>query len=483
MDLLKKTVAILLAFACAALAACTGATYHDTEAPDTASKSPRADEAGRVPFTDLSVEEILSGFTGEDFGGYTFTVMTSAPARFVPEEDGAGMLNPVVQRRNELIEEKYNIKIKEVYCKESEFASGLNAAVSAGKQLADAVSFTRPSISAAAAAELIMNLYSVPYLQTDMSYIDTSLIRKCTVKNELYVIYDPTSLFYTDLMCVVYNRALLPSGYDVIYTPVKNGEWTGTMMLEMAENAAREVMSKRSPDNARDVFGIVSLFDRSELVHESFVSSGYALFGDTFHKEIAYNEDLTTADTVARAVASLYGSRCFMEADTETSAKAFREGRAAFAVCRLGFITSLEDSSLDWGIAPFPLLYDGQEGYYSCITDTACGISVPECQTDPSRTGKILTALMAASCSGVDTAFLENLMTFTLHDNASALMMRAVFASPVTDIALLYYQGESRLSGLGREIILESVNSAKTFEALAAANSIALREMNALDFR
>ena len=254
-------------------------------------------------------------------------------------------------------------------------------------------------------------------------------------------------------------------------------------MLGLAETAAAEVMSKRSPDNARDVFGIVSLYERPELLHESFVSSGYALFGDTFHRQIEYNADLDTADAIAANTARLFGSKCVMNADAETAARAFREGRAAFAVCRLGFITTLENSELDWGLAPFPKMYEGQDDYHSCVSDTACGISVPECQSDPSRTGKILTLLFASSYAGPEEAFLKNLMTFTLHDNASALVMRRVFESPVTDISLLYYQGEGRLAGLGRDTVLEAVGTGKPFSELTAANAISLRELNALDFR
>ena len=484
MDRIKRIAALLTAFACAALCACgyLGGTDpgHDAEA---VSKAQPAEGVDRVPFTDLTGEEILSAFPACDMQGYEFTVMTSSPDRFVSEENAAGILNPVIAERNDLLERKYNFTVKEVYCKESDFLSKLSASVGAGKQLADAVSFARASVSAAAAGDLIMNLYSVPYLRTDMRYLDSFLIEKCTAKNELYVIYEPSSLFYSDLMCVVYNRALIGSEYDAIYKAVKDGAWDHAMMLSLAEAAAPEVMNKRSPDSIHDVFGMVSLYEKGELIHESFVSSGYSLFGSTFHKEIEYSNDLETADKIAANISALYGSKCFMNADTDTAAKAFREGRAAFAICRLGFITTLESSSLDWGVAPFPKLCEGQENYYSCISDTACGISVPEYQTDPERTGKCLTLLFAASCAGVEDALTDNLMTFTMHDNVGALMLRRVFQNPITDMALLYYQGEGRLPGLGRETILEAVESGKSFEALTYANAIALRELNALDFK
>lgn len=484
MDLFKKTVSLCCALCCALLCACSSGVYTgNVPDPETVPKSQQPDEAARVPFADLTGEEIMSDFPAEDFGGYKFNIFTSALNRFVPEEEAAGMLNPVIKERNDLLEERYNVKIAEVYCKESEFLSRLNTSVSAGRQFADAVSFSRNNISAAAASELLMNLYSVPYLQTDMAYLDSEMVRKSTIKNELYVIYEPSSLYYADLMCVAYNRKLVNEENGTVYSLVKENKWDSAAMLALAEEAAAEVMGKRSPDIARDTFGIVSLFDRSELLHESFVSSGYALFGDTFHKEIEYNADLATADVIAANAASLFGSKCVMNSDPDTAAKAFREGRAAFAVCRLGFITSLEGASLDWGLAPFPLMYPGQDGYHSCISDTACGLSVPECQREPSRTGKIMTLLIASSYAGPQEALLKNLMTFTLLDNASALVMRRVFESPVTDISLLYFEGEGRFSGLGRGTVLDAVNTGKSFEELVNANIIALRELNALDFR
>lgn len=485
MKFVKTTAALLASLVCAAVfASCAGGAGADTgNGIEAASKSPRTDGADRVPYVEPTGEDVLEEFGSADFGGYEFKIMTSSVNRFVPEEDAAGILNPAVEERNALLEERFGIKIREIYCKESDFLSNLNAAAGAGRQIADAVSFQRSGVSAAAAGDLLMNLYSVPYLQTDMAYLDTALVEKCTAKNELYVIYEPSSLFYSDLMCVVYNRTLLGGAYDVVYSPARDGEWYYETMLSLAESAAQEVMRKRSPDSARDTFGIVSLYETPELIHESFLSSGYALFGDTFHKEIEYNPDYETADSVAAGIAALYGSKCFMNADTETAAKAFREGRAAFAVCRVSFITTLENSSLDWGVAPFPKLTKDQDSYYSCISDTACGISVPECQTDPARTGKILTLLFAASSAGLEDALWKNLSVYTLHDNASALLLKEVCSSPVTDIAILYYQGESRLPGLGRDTILEAVQSGKSFESLASAKAIALREMNALDFK
>ena len=485
MKFVKKTAALLAALACiAAFASCAGSAGNDAgNGAETASKSPRAEEADRVPYVEPTGEDVLAEFGSADFGGYEFRIMTSSRNRFVAEEDSAGLLNPAIAERNALLEERFNFKIREIYCKDSDFLSNLSASVGSGRQVADAVSFQRSGVSAAAAGNLLMNLYSVPYLQTDMAYLDTALVEKCTAKNELYVVYEPSSLFYSDLMCVVYNRALIGGGYDTVYVPARDGEWYYDSMLELAETAAYEVMRKRSPDTARDTFGIVSLYEKPELLHESFLSSGYALFGDTFHREIEYNADLETADAVAKGVSALYSSKCFMNADPDTAAKAFREGRAAFAVCRVSFIAALENSTLDWGVAPFPKLTKDQDSYYSCISDTACGISVPECQTDPARTGKILTLLFASSSVGLEEAFWKDLTIYTLHDNASALLLKEVFGSPVTDMTILYYQGESRLPGLGRDTILEAVQSGKSFESLTSANAIALREMNALDFK
>ena len=55
------------------------------------------------------------------------------------------------------------------------------------------------------------------------------------------------------------------------------------------------------------------------------------------------------------------------------------------------------------------------------------GLSFPARQTDSSRTGKVLNALLVASYVSLDDAIQTNYITFCLRDNDSAIMLKPYF--------------------------------------------------------
>jgi len=482
----KKTLALVIAavflttllFSCAELGFNTDPSLSLVEKPGGESGS------SSVKYTDLTAEEWLANLEDDNFGGYTFTIATSKPYRFYPEEEMTGMVNPALEKRNALVAEKYNVVIKEVYYEESSLQAALSDAVLAGKQFSDLVSVSMPVMSTLAAAGRLLNLFSLPFFDVTAEYLNTSAIKNSAIGDYLYAIYDQASFYEEDFWCVFYNESLLPqkAGEDITKA-VRDGTWSWDMLLSYAETAAKDVMDKRSPDLRKDIFGIGSYASSADLYSALFASSGNFLFGDTFHKKAAYSLAAGTGDAVAAKIKEVVKNKSYLSLSGEEASSAFLDGRTAFFVYRVGFANAVAATNLVWGISPLPKVLEGQEKYFSYVGPTSAGISVPVHQSNSARTGKVLNALCAASYLNIEEALKTNYITFCLRDNDSAITLSEIFKNPAINVGTIYSEGYERVSLLTRETISEAITAGDSFNYLYMTNASALKSLNETDFK
>ena len=112
----------------------------------------------QVKYEDLTAEEWLSLLEPGDFGGYEFKIATSRQYRFVPDETMAGTVNPAIEKRNQLVHEKYNVVIKEVYWRKRT-VDEIIPRLWAGVQFSDLVSVTMPTMAGMAYEGRLLNLF------------------------------------------------------------------------------------------------------------------------------------------------------------------------------------------------------------------------------------------------------------------------------------------------------------------------------------
>lgn len=444
------------------------------------------DESGndQVKYDNLTAEEWLGTLDGGNYNGYQFTIATSRQYRFAPEEQMSGMVNPAIKKRNELVNAKYNVSLKEVYYDESELQTALSNAALAGTQFSDLVSVTMPTMANLAASGFLTNLFSVPFFNAEASYLNTDTVNKSTVNDYMYAVYDRATFYQEDFWCVFYNEALLPDGAgNEITNAVKAGSWTWDKLINYAEQAAAEVMEKRSPDYQTDIFGLGSFSDKNGFSIAAFISSGLSLFEDTYHKSLSYSMDSDAGNEAADKIRGMIGSKCYLGLSGENASKAFLEGRTAFFVYRVDFAKAVAETQLSWNIAPLPKMTEGQNGYLSYVGSTSAGLSVPAYQADSARTGKVLNAILAASYINLDDAIKTNYITFCLRDNDAAIMLSEIFKNPVINIGTIYAEGYDRLSFLTDETILKAITQDLSFAHMYVSNASALAALNADEFR
>lgn len=484
MPLSKKIVACILSVLALMLSSCAVTANSEANKPSEVSKPPVKDSNEHIDYEDLTAEAWLSSMESYDYNGYRFTICTSKDDRFDTGENETGVVNPTLAKRNALIEQKFNIRINEVLQSEDRIVDNLKIAKSAGIQFADMVSVSMPAIATCAASGYLMNLFSVPFFDSEAEYMDTQLIKECTVNNSLYCFFDKSTLYQEQLCCVFYNKDLFKSNVsDEIIASVKDGSWTWQKLITLAEEAARETIEKRSPDLQNDVFGLVSYEGTDGFRLMLYKSAGVSLFSDTYHTPLSYTLDSKIGDKTAKAIKNITLSKSFLPLTNEEASKAFLDGRAAFFVCKVDFAQAASDSSVNWQIVPLPKLDSNQEKVYSVISPAACGIAVPVHQSDSVRTGRIINALCASSNVGLEEALLANYTTFCMRDNDGALMLGRIFQDPVTDISMLYSEGFERLAALTKSVLLEAIETGTSFDYIFIKNQARLKKLCEEEFR
>ncbi|NCA68247.1 MAG: extracellular solute-binding protein, partial [Clostridia bacterium] len=444
------------------------------------------DESGneQVKYNDLTAEEWLATLENGDYGGYEFRIATSRQYRFTPEEEMSGMVNPAIEKRNNLVNAKYNIVLREAYYEESELQAAISNSALAGTQFSDLVSVTMPTMANLASSGFIINLFSVPFFNAEASYLNGETVKNSVVNDYMYAIYDQATFYQEDFWCVFYNENLLRDGADSeIIKAVKEGKWTWDMLMRYAEEAASEVMEKRSPDFYTDTFGIGSFTDKNKFATAAFTSSGLSLFGDTFHKSLTYTMDSDAGNQAADIIRGIINSKSYIGLSGEEASKAFLEGRTAFFIYRVNYAKTVAETRLSWNLAPLPKMTEEQSKYFSYVGTTSAGLSVPAHQHDSARTGKVLNAILAASYINIDDAIKTNYITFCLRDNDAAITLSTIFRNPVMDIGTIYAEGYDRLSFLTNETILKAVKSDISFAYMYINNASALAALNENEFR
>ncbi len=475
---IKKAVSIFLIAASLALSSCTGSSHIN----DTADALPLPEDCDTIPivkYEQLSPSELLASLESIDYGGYKFTIATSDPGRYSPDEDSAGIVNPMLEKRNEEIGKKFNVKITEMLMSESDMADKLRSCYLSGAQLSDLVSLTADTASMLASEGSLMNLYSVPYFSYNNGYSVPDIISRSTAKDEMYILFDPSSLYYDGYESVVVNLSLLPKGAkQELLNLVNSGNWTWENMLKYAEEACT-TLDKRSPDFDNDIFGYSAYEDTNTLKQIMFIGGGYSFFGDVCHKNFEYRISPEKANEAASIIKVFTESKSRLDYSGKNSSDIFIKGRCAFFITPVDYIVALDDVNFDWIVLPYPKLTNDQEEYLTCISKMAYGLCVPENQTNSIRTGNILRALRASSSAGYDSALLSNYMTFYLRDNDSAVMLGKVLETkPVTDVMLLFCEGNVNLTNVSRETLLEAIDSGKDFEYLFELNKQYVEKLN-----
>jgi len=452
--MLKKILAGLLAlFTVASFAACASdnGTASDTTAADTTAVDANAEpsEADLYAAAKASMPEA-------DYEGHEFLV--------VDREDVTGMkwhtrdvfaetetgdpINDAVYERNMILEEAYNIKIKERPITLYQGAKTVVTEIMAGDETFDTITDSLSAISKTLAVPgYVIDLNTVPEMDLSKDYWDQNMNEYLSINNKIFLASGDISIMDNlGTWAMLFNKDMVSDyNLDDPYENVRAGTWTLDLFYDMCKVTAVDLDGDGEMTET-DQWGFLS---ENYNTFALWMASGERLtkMNDDGVPELCMYNDRSVA--VLEKVQKIMVDPSITITGSEHSNNMygiiddFGAGKGLFHYGGLMLVTDYRDDDINFGIVPAPKYDENQDNYYSCYSNSnTTAYAIPITATDVSRTGTILEQMAILSQFTLTPAYYDvTLEGKAFRDEESKEMVDIILADRNYDIGSIYDWG------------------------------------------
>ena len=402
---------------------------------------------------DAAPEKLEPNLDDADFGGHEFKVMTRTstdldwldwiPRDVEATEETGDTINDAVYKRNTYVEDKYNIKIKQVFS--NNFGGDIKKSINSGDEMYDMIMSPMREASGFAQSGYFLDMFEVPNLDFSQPWWDQDAVAAMSMGNRLYFTSGDILMVNNDTCSgIVFNKELLKDlGLDNPYPLVNEGKWTMEKLYDLCKNASADLNGDGVWNYKDDRYGFIG--QRDTLISFLHSAGEYITKKDendypviTFGSERAYKAmeacfRIMYEGNITHNAHHLEGK---VPGIYPISEEMFMSNRALFMWVRLRIVENLRSMDKDFGILPLPKLDETQAEYYTdVISYTGCTMSVPVTASDPARTGHILEAICAESKYTTMPAYYDiTLKTKMARDEDSSAMLDIIFKNRIWDV-------------------------------------------------
>ncbi len=367
----------------------------------------------------------LAQVPGKNYNSTVFKI-TSPDISSLNEDGSLDFLSEAAAVRNKLVSDKHSVSIVSSKVDFDVYYEEVNTAVKSGMYYSDLLLLPQESVASFATGNLIMNMRSLPGLDFEAPFFNSSSVGAAAGGFNSYAIAGPASIYPYSLPAVYYNVELCTSNSVDLYACVESGNWTWDKFFETALLA--------QTNDYTFSWGTTNLGD---AVYESaFVSSGHMMINSGIMKmpELAF--DFENSASAVDALKKLMMEPKALRTNEE-SMTLFTEGKVLFQFEKLSAMTELRGASVKWGILPLPKLSADAE-YKTLAGEDSLMFACPATVTTPEKTAIILMSLNAASDGPIKDAYIGYYQYNILRDNGSANMLDYIIDSTVYDFSYTF---------------------------------------------
>lgn len=413
--------------------------------------------------TSGSSDTTVNGTTAEEYtypdktyGGYEFRVfnihkMWDCYMNLDHESLTGDVVDDAVYNRNRLVEQKLDIKIKEMaveypgYGNVPGLINSMQQSIMANDDEYDAaylpLSFSPAIISTGA----LVDLNTIPELNLDREWWDTTLNSSLEIKNKLYAATSPLHLMSLDMTwCLFFNKSIFDDNkLEYPYDLVRSGDWTIDKMNEYV-SAITSLNGDDSFTYSADGNAIYGVAGHSNAPIALTFSAGNTVISSGSSLEFAADSE-RLFNTIDKCISLLSVSDGHCRFNNEGIATPgsyyhmFVNDRAGFLTAELKSSLVMRDMKSEYGILPMPKLDSVQSDYHSYTTANTSRLVIPVTNKDLSRTGTILDALSYESYKSVLPVYYGKAISQKgLRDNDSIEMLNIINSSRMCEMGLFY---------------------------------------------
>ncbi len=442
---MKTQTLTALLLLCAMLTASCGDSGKAAEnTPDSSTASAAETEAvtvdERAPYADIAPAV-------EDFGGYDFRIFVHESTKYDAEEETGEIVNDAIFRRNQAVEDRYNITVSTVsgFGHDEDRKLAMQN-IQAGDDFADVMGLFLINSSITSAREgALLDWNNFEEINISAPWWDERITDLAVYGKQYVLAGDIATADDLRQMVVTYNKAIWNEmDYEDAYTMVWDGKWTLDKMYSLSKDVSKDL----------DGDGKMTVADRFGMLSET--KAAWYLFLGSGQKSIIYDNgtylsnlsDEKNFDVMNRVIEIMsdmqnvcvindgkHNSELTTGGVWEEASKIFAEGRTLFHTETFSGTEHLRNMGQDYGVLPIPKWTEEQEEYYCMTNDDICALSLPTTVSDPNRAALITEALAYESMFVLQPTFYEvYLSEKLLRDEQSRQMMDLVLSSKFYDM-------------------------------------------------
>ncbi len=427
---------------------------------------------------------------GEPLPERAFKIVTYEQGVFTGSEDTVSTVNKSIVERNMLLKEKYGAGIETVISNYRNAADKLVSSAASGTIYCDMIAFSANDTMRLWSDGLLYDLNSLPNFDLKNDYFDKRISTSLATNETLYLLPDPSTLYYDEIYTMFFNRDLLEAyGCENPETLAMQGKWTWDKFSEIEKSVAVEVNNKATANLHADTFGFASYYGTGTNPLVLWTSCGKKMIDDTYYNDVKFALDVNDATETARYVYSIYNSKSRLPFEGDDARDAFENGRLAFFTNKLEYLNALRDGTAkgsQYGLLPMPKYNEEQKNYASLVSNDALVISVPKALEKQDNAYKsyvsaVVSGICAAGGKTIENAFLSETTVKLLNNNSEAAMLKMtiesatfefsyVFATQIQAVRLLTTDALCKYIDVGLDIYGSLSDKLPDFEKYADEN-------------
>ena len=415
----KRLLALLLAAILLSSAACSDTTSEDSAASSEPTAEVSAAEATEIEAeTEFPADNLPADLDFAASSVHTYGWEEVAIIEFFAEELNGDVVNDAVFQRNQMVEERLNVKLEYTLApgnnaNHQAWANSVINSTMAGDGAYDIVAGYSMAGTLLAYNRVLHNLTDLPYLDFDMPWWPSSLMDKAVCDGKLYFCSGDISTNMISMLYAMYFNKTVATNHDLgnLYDLVYEGTWTSDKMIELASLCYVDANGDGTRD-PMDHFGFITqpvyndpFFFASGLSTTTVGDDGLPMISPEFSGE--KTQALLTKMVEMYQQPGLYLADYTAEG-YEHARNAFMEDRALFFDTEISYATNyLRSSEASYGILPMPKYEESQESYHTAMSFPYTLYGIPTDVKNPEMSAAVLECMASESYRSVSPALFE----------------------------------------------------------------------------
>ena len=402
---------------------------------------------------------VYPNIPAKDYGGHEFTFITRTASAFnidfIESESETGETLPdAIYRRNSIITEKYNVKIRQM--RVSDITTEVRTQVMGGTVEFDAILASCSRLATMAQEGLLYNLLDIDLFNWDNGYWDKNSKEQLMIGNKLYFANCALDIHSIGFFVFFNKKLIQDANLTSPHEYMKNNEWTMDTWSTMLRSVSRDLDNDGAMTEF-DLYGSLAEHHNARMfLYASGIrgttndENGYPIVTlmDNADKTVGIYEKIkeTLSDsTVAYCMTcSPVGANGWPD-KWHYLRHLFTQDHYMFYYAGSDGLPAMADMESEFGVCPFPKYDKSQEEYKTIYPYNCSLLAIPSVSSDIDRTARILEDMNYYSTITVMPAWYDTLLARRYaRDDESEESLTILRNNCVYDLGLYYDFGGLR---------------------------------------